>query len=517
MLRCLPYVCVLFMSLFLSFSIAVFAQSEDGSEDASPASQESQLEAEAASGDAEEYAWNKYSHTDTFPPDTTAPVYPLWSFGLHIGNAGYLGEFSARKGLPFVGGFNPAFGVNATRYLSRIFGTSFDIHYISLTGNQENISFSTTGMEFSGNIILNINNTFSQYIGPQRKLNWYASVGTGFLFFNATRSGDSIGEVNRKSSELMLQAGMAAAWRFRPNMEAGIGFSYRYLNSDLLDATGGPYAANDSYTFLALQYRYLINRPSRRDEDIVSKLKKEMLDYMSKDTDRDGVPDYLDQDPNTAKGIATGTDGKPLDTDGDSIPDYQDQDPFTPQSMWVDEKGMPEDRDGDGVPDYRDADPDSPEGSIVNYQGKVLVSPTQKSVTKSEVSGPEMDIIRRVMSTWNLNLIYFAEGSFLVDDKYYQGLSELAFLMQGNSDISIHVLGHTDARGGQKVNEALALKRAKEVIRIMTEVYSIAGSRFTHEVAAAAKPLANESSHNAAAHNRRVEMRIRFKGAEIKK
>jgi OmpA-OmpF porin, OOP family len=513
--RLILHTCALILCFFIANE--AFAQSEENTDTDTEISVSTRNNDDTEVDDEDPYAWYKYTRADSMPPDTSAPVYPVWSLGANVGNAGYLGEFSARKGMPFVAGFNLAAGLSATRYLSRLFGTTLDLHYISISGNQDNVSFKTTGMEITGNLILNINNTFSTYSGPQRKLNWYASFGTGFLFFNATRSGDSTGEVNRKSSELMLQAGMAAAWRFKPNMEAGIGFSYRYINSDLLDATGGPYAANDSYTFLMLQYRYLINRPSRRDEDMVSRLKKEMLDYMGKDSDGDGVPDYLDQDPNTAKGIATGTDGKPLDTDGDGIPDYKDKDPFTPQDLTVDENGMPEDRDGDGVPDYRDADPDSPQGTIVNYQGKVLVSPRKESKVKTQVSAPEMDMIRRVMSTWNLNLIYFPEGSSLVEDKYYQGLSELAFLMQGNPDISVHVIGHTDAKGGQKVNEALATKRADEVIHIMTNIYSIEANRFSKEIAAASKPLANENSPKAAAHNRRVEMRIRFKGQDIGK
>ena len=75
------------------------------------------------------------------------------------------------------------------------------------------------------------------------------------------------------------------------------------------------------------------------------------------DTDGDGVPDYLDECPDTPKGVEVDEHGCPPDTDGDGVPDYDC--PDTPKGAPVG-TGMP--TDGDGVPDYLDECPGTPKG-----------------------------------------------------------------------------------------------------------------------------------------------------------
>ena len=81
-----------------------------------------------------------------------------------------------------------------------------------------------------------------------------------------------------------------------------------------------------------------------------------------KDSDKDGVPDYLDMCPLTPKDASVDKLGCPLDSDGDGVPDYDDRCPTTPDEAYgmIDEKGCPTDEDHDGVPDYRDECPGTP-------------------------------------------------------------------------------------------------------------------------------------------------------------
>lgn len=463
----------------------------------------------------EEYAWYQYAPGDTSQPDTSKPMLPVWSFGLRAGNAGYIGEINQQKMNPFSGGFTPGFGLMATRHLSRMFETSLEFHYLSFSGNDGIRRFKSKATEFTGNITLNITQSFQTEKAKARKLQFYAFFGTGFHFYSAEMNTDSSQSKTGKTSELVLATGLSAGYRFHPKLEAGAVFSYRYVNTDLLDATPNPYSGNDSYTLLGLSIRYLISKPDKKETDIVARLKKEMLEYMTLDTDGDGVADYLDQDHTTPAGTVVDARGIPLDTDGDGIPDAQDGDPFTPEGLPVDEKGIPSDRDGDGVPDYRDAEPDAGGDQIVNYQGKVIQ--VQKNEIRKETSAPETDLIRRVISTWNLSLIRFAPGSTLVAEKYYQGLSELAFLMQSQPDIDARIIGHTDAQGKPEQNTRLAKARAEEVARILKEVYSISGSRIHTEAAAAENPMTNpDAPQNISGINRRVEIRLKFRGTEIR-
>ncbi len=86
-----------------------------------------------------------------------------------------------------------------------------------------------------------------------------------------------------------------------------------------------------------------------------------------KDSDGDGVPDYLDKCPGTPANVGTDEKGCPLDSDGDGVADYLDKCPGTPANVGTDEKGCPLDSDGDGVPDYLDNCP----GTVAEARGMV--------------------------------------------------------------------------------------------------------------------------------------------------
>ena len=84
------------------------------------------------------------------------------------------------------------------------------------------------------------------------------------------------------------------------------------------------------------------------------------------DSDGDGVPNYMDECPNTPAGAPVDAAGCPLDSDGDGVPDYMDNCPNTPAGAPVDAQGCPLDSDGDGVPDYMDRCPNTPRGTEVD-------------------------------------------------------------------------------------------------------------------------------------------------------
>lgn len=115
------------------------------------------------------------------------------------------------------------------------------------------------------------------------------------------------------------------------------------------------------------------------------------------DADRDGVPDSIDQCPNTPLGAQVNSQGCPVDSDGDGVPDFSDRCPNTPAGVPVDADGCPLDSDQDGVPDPLDKCPDTPRGVKVDADGCPLDSdqdgvPDHKDLCPNTPFGAEVDV-----------------------------------------------------------------------------------------------------------------------------
>ncbi|GLR69463.1 thrombospondin type 3 repeat-containing protein [Agaribacter marinus] len=99
------------------------------------------------------------------------------------------------------------------------------------------------------------------------------------------------------------------------------------------------------------------------------------------DTDNDGVPDSIDQCPNTPTGATVDATGCEVvvigDADNDGVPDNVDQCPNTPAGATVDATGCEivviGDADNDGVPDNVDQCPNTPAGATVDATGCEVV------------------------------------------------------------------------------------------------------------------------------------------------
>ncbi len=93
---------------------------------------------------------------------------------------------------------------------------------------------------------------------------------------------------------------------------------------------------------------------------------------VSLDTDRDGVPDGRDQEKNTPSGAKVDSRGVGIDSDGDGVYDGLDKEPNTPRGYPVDRYGVALDDDRDGVPNGRDRQLDTPAGYPVDKDGVAL-------------------------------------------------------------------------------------------------------------------------------------------------
>ncbi len=105
--------------------------------------------------------------------------------------------------------------------------------------------------------------------------------------------------------------------------------------------------------------------------------------------------------------------------------------------------------------------------------------------------------------------LLFPSGSAVVNDSGKQALSTLATALQQSPDINVEVEGHTDSIPIVKRfpdNWALSVARSTEIVRLLTEQYSIAPQRVTASGRSWYDPIAPNSTPEGRARNRRTEI-----------
>ena len=201
------------------------------------------------------------------------------------------------------------------------------------------------------------------------------------------------------------------------------------------------------------------------------------------DTDGDGVPDAVDQCPNTPAGAEVDETGCELDSDGDGVPDRLDQCPNTPPGATVDENGCEIDSDGDGVVDSRDECPNTPPNTEVDNFG----CPFPTIIKLPEVN--------------------FRTNSAMLLDGAGAALAAAAATLIQNPGLQVEVAGHTDSQGDAGYNRKLSQQRAESVRQ-----YLITAGVDEHRISARGygedEPIADNSTPEGMAQNRRVELRV---------
>jgi OOP family OmpA-OmpF porin len=208
-----------------------------------------------------------------------------------------------------------------------------------------------------------------------------------------------------------------------------------------------------------------------------------------RDSDGDGVPDYLDKCPNTPKGVKVDANGCPIDSDGDGVPDYLDKCPDTPKGVKVDANGCPIDSDGDGVPDYLDKCPDTPKGTPVDKDGCPL-----KGVT---VVGDKWSVEGKAL---------FDTGKSTLKPAAKEVLVKVAAYLVANPKLAVEVQGHTDSTGKLPSNMKLSEERA-EAVRAFLAAHGVAASRLTAVGFGPKQPVAPNDKSEDRAKNRRVDFK----------
>ena len=216
------------------------------------------------------------------------------------------------------------------------------------------------------------------------------------------------------------------------------------------------------------------------------------------DSDKDGVPDYLDKCPNTVPEAVSTVDsvGCPLDSDADGVSDYHDKCPGTPAEAIakVDSVGCPVDSDGDGVYDYLDRCPTIP--GVASNGGC-----------------PEIKKEVRMLFQKALQGIQFETGKSVIKPASFGILNQVAASLKENPTYLVEVQGHTDNVGKKESNMKLSVDRATAVRKYLIQK-GVAEGRITSNGYGDTMPVVPNTTAQNKAKNRRVQFVVSFE--EIK-
>lgn len=104
--------------------------------------------------------------------------------------------------------------------------------------------------------------------------------------------------------------------------------------------------------------------------------------------------------------------------------------------------------------------------------------------------------------------ILFATNSSTVSAASKSALRDLATSLNNNPDTNIKIVGHTDSTGKVDYNQTLSEKRAKSVFNYLMEDQGVSSKRMTYEGRGVHEPVADNSTVEGRALNRRVEIMI---------
>ncbi len=310
-------------------------------------------------------------------------------------------------------------------------------------------------------------------------------------------------KIRSQPKESVYSYGLLSKYEINNNLSLILDVTRRKANTDLWDSHDNQ-SNNDKFNFYSLGLSFNIGRQIEKEnwvtplEGLEENIERNnvSLEWLSEDSDNDGVADAFDKETNTPIGVAVDGSGVSLDVDMDNIPDYLDADPFSTKRAIVDINGVEFDSDRDGIPDSKDLENNTLIGSIVNQYG-ITINNIEKSY--SEIYIPS---------------IYFESGSYFINNFNSKRIATIAIILKNHPEIKLEIIGHADKNGDRDYNQKLSQKRAESVAEYLSSNFGLESSRFVITSKGEDDPLKitsgsiEFSNNNSLEINRRVDFRI---------
>ncbi len=315
--------------------------------------------------------------------------------------------------------------------------------------------------------------------------------------------------------------GTGVQYKMGKNYALGLEYSFSRTSDDYLDTRAFTSAPDntltntkgfDNYSFINATFEYRLGnaQTSLWWENPLEPAYKELAESKEKiksitaDDDKDGVPNYVDQEPNTPSDAQVDSKGMSLDSDKDGVPNHLDAEPFSPDPKNVNEKGesvnklvldknAPVDTNnlldprnpksiyygagnsGDEYYDEGDGGDDNGENGGNNGGNNSGNNGGNNTGGKGGKAGFGKGT---VCNPTNLPMVHFDLNRFYIKPEFNAALHEVAMMMIACPSIKIVVTGHTDNRENAEYNKKLSYNRATKVTDYIISKYGINADRF---------------------------------------
>lgn len=432
----------------------------------------------------------------------------MWEVGANGGYLFFSGDVTPKPGY--------AYGIHIRKATDYLFSLRADIVMGQAKGEGSGREFTSDWLSGTGWGVLSLS-TF-RFDKAVRNKNYYVMVGAGANYFKTEYFNETTPQ--RKGNiiprEFAPHAGVGGGLAFRVSKKMNIGLEHQVMllfgrRADLMDGSekesGVRTPFRDLVNYSNIKINYNLGNASKQSEPLywtnplesvmndIDEVKKK-TDEALVDTDRDGVFDIIDQEPNTPPNATVDTKGRTLDSDKDGVPDYRDREPYYPP------------RAGEEV---------DPEGVVVNPLpgggGRPGAGGAGGGVTEGRVQEMIDEALARYQLTesassvteWFLPMVHFGSDQASVKYSDYGTLASIGRMMKGNPNLRLVVSGYTDQTGPESYNNLLSYQRAKAVIDHLSSNHGIGRGRFVLQYGGKENALVPS---NASYMNRRVEFRV---------
>jgi OmpA-OmpF porin, OOP family len=375
--------------------------------------------------------------------------------------------------------FNPIFGLNANIALGKLYTQKQDKYDVTLQ---------STALFYDVNGIVSLSNLFfpKHY---NKNWNWYLNMGVGNAHYRSlltNMEGNYVGSIGYENSKdpLATEEGGKSTMESEATWKVASGVKYKVskrfaigveaariqLPSDRFDVRNRVLTERDAlgYTNLLVQYTFGKNEQSLEWNPIDPTM-GELLKRLKK------VEDDVDS-------LKKGLDDVKDDVDM-LLADY-------------DKRTNSPDSDGDGVPDYMDLEPNTPKGVIVNFQGIGL--PIEKDKYERNPDGSfRFDQnanpipIAQQMEAIALYSVFFPLNSTYVSPANMEKIAIAANLLKRYPDLKYELVGSACEIASVEYNEGLSKRRANTVHDILVKDFGIDKGRLFTSWVGELKPLTN--------------------------